>query len=133
MHLSKQSLLVKLLSNVDKLIALQLEANGLLVKFKAASIHQWETPMADKHSITYDLATLKLLYKRYTAAVLGGQTEFTFEDQPLLVAYAKYLLEYMELEVMRRAHGMDKYTVIAAVKPFKRQLAAHARTLVGGE
>ena len=83
--------------------------------------------MIDKPSIACDLATLKALYRYYTAAVIGGQTELTFEGQPLLVAYAKYLLEYMELEAMRRAHGMDKYKVLMAVKPFKKQLAAHAR------
>lgn len=38
----------------------------------------------------------KALRKAYLAALEAGQETFDFEGNTLLVAYAKYLLEYLE-------------------------------------
>ena len=41
-------------------------------------------------------AKLAKLRKAYGAAVASGAEQFEFEGHPLLVAYAKYLIEYLE-------------------------------------
>jgi len=45
------------------------------------------------HISLKDLPNLKVSYKN---AIDNNLSEFTFNNHPLLVAYAKYLIEYLE-------------------------------------
>jgi len=47
-------------------------------------------------TITINPTTYKKLKKAYSKAVAEKKTQFTYEGNELLVAYAKYLLQYME-------------------------------------
>lgn len=44
----------------------------------------------------FNLAEAKQLQKAYNDAVAQGQEQFIFRGEDLLVAYAKYLLEYLK-------------------------------------
>ena len=48
-------------------------------------------------SITFTRAKLHELKVAYNWAKALGQTQFEFEGHPLLVDYAKYLIQYLEL------------------------------------
>lgn len=48
-----------------------------------------------------DLAAIKGLYKK---AVSAGDEQFKYKDTDILVAYAKYLIEYMET-IMKGERG----------------------------
>jgi DNA/RNA-binding domain of Phe-tRNA-synthetase-like protein len=45
---------------------------------------------------SFDKEKYDKLEKQYNEAVEKKETQFTFEDKPVLVAYAKYLLEYLK-------------------------------------
>lgn len=47
----------------------------------------------------FDRAALERLKKAYKAARESGASEFTFEGVPLLVDYARYLIEYLESQL----------------------------------
>jgi len=49
-----------------------------------------ETP-----SIAFTENKYKKFKKAFETAEKAGQTEFTFEDKPVLVTYAKYMIEYL--------------------------------------
>lgn len=46
--------------------------------------------------------SLKALKRAYNKAVKDGQDRFTFNGQPLLVSYAKYLIEFLEAAFKER-------------------------------
>jgi hypothetical protein len=48
------------------------------------------------------------LKKAYHKARIKGQTEFKFEGQDVLVAYAKYLIEHLDTKF--KPHGSSPYT-----------------------
>ncbi len=59
--------------------------------------------MEDKVYVSVDdLPALKILYKK---AVEDGATEFIYKGWPVLVNYAKYLIEYLESLTNRRLKG----------------------------
>jgi hypothetical protein len=41
------------------------------------------------------------LKRHYEQAVKDGKTQFTWRERELLVAYAKYLLEYLDIELKK--------------------------------
>lgn len=47
-------------------------------------------------TIDFDRAKLQELRNAYTNAVARGEDQFEFEGSPILVAYAKYLIEYLD-------------------------------------
>jgi hypothetical protein len=47
-------------------------------------------------TITWDHALLEKFRRAYTRAVKAGHGEFTFQDNVVLVGYAKYLIEYLD-------------------------------------
>lgn len=47
----------------------------------------------------FDLAATKRLRTAYELAVRHNHEAFQFDGQPLLVGYAKYLLEYLEAQL----------------------------------
>jgi hypothetical protein len=46
--------------------------------------------------ININMPTYKKLKKAYEQALKDNQNSFIFEDNELLVSYAKYLLQYLE-------------------------------------
>ena len=46
--------------------------------------------------VTWDRPKLERLKRAYKQAQEQGHTQFTFDAAPVLVAYAKYLIEYLE-------------------------------------
>lgn len=42
--------------------------------------------------------SLAALKREYNKAVKASETQFTFNGQPVLVAFAKYLIEYLETQ-----------------------------------
>jgi hypothetical protein len=48
---------------------------------------------------TFDKKTLEDLKLQYDAARISGKESFMFQDQELLVTYAKYLIEYLETKI----------------------------------
>jgi hypothetical protein len=59
--------------------------------------------MSETVFITFDRRKVEQLRKAYTQAWAAGETQFVFEGHSLLVAYARYMLEYLDLRVVRRA------------------------------
>jgi len=53
--------------------------------------------MGNTH-INFDISTLKRFKKAYEKATNESKTEFTFEDNEFDSGYAKYLIEYLEME-----------------------------------
>ena len=51
---------------------------------------------AEQILTTFDREKYDKLEKQYNEAVEKKETQFKFEEQPILVAYAKYLLEYLK-------------------------------------
>jgi hypothetical protein len=51
---------------------------------------------AEQILTTFDREKYDKLEKQYNEAVEKKETQFNFEGQPILVAYAKYLLEYLK-------------------------------------
>jgi hypothetical protein len=51
---------------------------------------------AEEILTTFDREKYDKLEKQYNEAVDKKETQFKFEGQPILVAYAKYLLEYLK-------------------------------------
>jgi len=49
-----------------------------------------ETP-----SIAFTENKYKKFKKTFETAEKAGETQFTFEDKPVLVTYAKYMVEYL--------------------------------------
>lgn len=49
-------------------------------------------------TITFTPKTLERLRKKYKAAVAAGEEKFTFEDQELVVSYARHLIDYLDGE-----------------------------------
>lgn len=47
----------------------------------------------------FDHARRDRLRKEYEAAVAAGKDRFTFDGHELLVTYAKYLLEYLDMRL----------------------------------
>lgn len=45
--------------------------------------------------MTFDAAKLRELKAAYATAQMRDQTVFTFHGRPLLVSYAKYMIEYL--------------------------------------
>ena len=52
--------------------------------------------MADRPIINYTPELLAKLKRQYRHAVEVGQDQFVFEGHDILVAYAKYLIEYLD-------------------------------------
>ena len=50
-------------------------------------------------TIVFTYEKYRALKQQYEQALKDGKEEFTFEGHLLLVAYAKYLLEYLELQL----------------------------------
>lgn len=50
--------------------------------------------------ISFTPAKTLALLKHYHRAIEAGHDQFTFESKPMLVAYAKYLIEYLEHQGM---------------------------------
>jgi hypothetical protein len=48
---------------------------------------------------TFDLPTLARFRRAYLTAIHANQSAFTFEGHIYLIAYAKYLLEYLTKEL----------------------------------
>ena len=46
--------------------------------------------------ITWDRNLLEKFRAAYTRAVKAGHDEFTFQDNVIVVGYAKYLIEYLD-------------------------------------
>lgn len=53
----------------------------------------------------FDMARRDTLKKAYDKAVEAKQETFEFESQPMLVAFTKYLLEYLETALGGSEHG----------------------------
>lgn len=53
-------------------------------------------------TIEFTPAKLRSLKAAYKKALANGVEHFTFEDKPLLVSYAKYLIEYLDTQLKRR-------------------------------
>jgi len=51
------------------------------------------------HQVQFDVPRLKRLQHAYDAAVADHQVQFTFEGDEYLVAYAKYLIEYLQIRL----------------------------------
>jgi len=51
---------------------------------------------------------LKRFKKHYEKAVLNKRTRFSFDGQPVLVAFAKYYIEYLETVVQKRREHEEK-------------------------
>jgi hypothetical protein len=49
-------------------------------------------------NINFTKAKLATLKKKYDKARMEGHEQFQFEGQTILVAYAKYLIEYLEMQ-----------------------------------
>ncbi len=49
--------------------------------------------------IIFDIRQLTQLKKAYNKAVVAGAEEFIFEGNVVVVAYAKYLIEYLETKL----------------------------------
>lgn len=50
------------------------------------------------NTINFTPGKLTKLRKEYLEAVQKGDEQFTFEGNVLLVCYAKYLIEYLEMQ-----------------------------------
>lgn len=48
--------------------------------------------------ISFDAKKREQLRKAYNAARDAGQEQFKFEGRDVLVAYAKYMLEYLDMQ-----------------------------------
>lgn len=46
--------------------------------------------------ISFTPQNLKLFKREYQRAIASGETSFTFKGREVLVAYAKYMIEYLE-------------------------------------
>lgn len=57
--------------------------------------------MKMESNITISRPNYRRLKMSYDKAVKEGKTDFTFDGDTLLVQYAKYVLEYMEMELKR--------------------------------
>jgi hypothetical protein len=53
-------------------------------------------PMNTDNTISFDRVKLAKLKRYYNRALKYKRDQFTFEGSELLVAYAKYLIEYLE-------------------------------------
>ena len=51
------------------------------------------------NTITINFATYKKLKKAYQEALKNNETIFIFEGHELLINYAKYLLQYLDMQL----------------------------------
>lgn len=56
-------------------------------------------PNENKKTITFDRQELSNLKRSYTVAIRNKKDQFIFKGSPLLVSYAKYLIEYLETKL----------------------------------
>lgn len=70
---------------------------ALLDELERALLQDWarETGV---NTIAFDVRKLKRLKKAYAKAVTEGVTQFTFEDNVLLVSYARLLIQYLDTQ-----------------------------------
>jgi hypothetical protein len=57
--------------------------------------------MSENVFITFDRRKVEQFRKAYNRARAAGETQFVFEGHSLLVAYARYMLEYLDLRVVK--------------------------------
>lgn len=50
----------------------------------------------DRKIIQFTPESLRVLKRSYLRAIKAGKDEFKFNGQPILVSYAKYLIEFLE-------------------------------------
>lgn len=55
--------------------------------------------MTERKEVMFNIQTARRLRRAYEKAVADGVDEFVFDECPLLIDYAKYLLEYVEGEL----------------------------------
>lgn len=55
--------------------------------------------MSEKQSVVFDILKRERLRKAYNDAVEKRLDQFTFEGQEYITGYAKYLLEYLDMEL----------------------------------
>ena len=55
--------------------------------------------MTDRKMVTFDRPKLEALKLAYREALKAEKESFWFENREYLVAYAKYLIEYLETSV----------------------------------
>jgi hypothetical protein len=91
---------ITMLMNLEHIIELNSQKTALLLQMKAALMHQWEKNM-DTATITSK--TFKDLVNKYYDAVEAGKGIFMWEDHQILVTYAKYLIEYLEPQIVARS------------------------------
>lgn len=53
-------------------------------------------PVSPTESMTFTRPLLETFKREYEAAIKRGDYQFSFENHTFLIAYAKYMIEYLE-------------------------------------
>lgn len=100
---------IELLRNIEKLVALEEQKCKLMGEMRRSFLHHWmKHDQSQPSSINFDLRLFKKLVLKYYECVHDEREQFELEGHQFLTAYAKYLIEYLEPEMVRM--HMDSIT-----------------------
>lgn len=84
--------------HLAQLQQLHVKASETLARLGPAIVNGERNMDSPDNQIYFTRQKYRELKKLYTTAVAEDQEQFDFEGHPLLTSYAKYLLEYLEIQ-----------------------------------
>jgi hypothetical protein len=99
---------LEMLANLEKLEVLMEKQIKLRREMRDCLLHKWMShDQKDPASITFTEKTFIQFVKRYYKSLRDGAEQFEFMSHQFLTAYAKYMIEYLEPQMV--AVSKDAY------------------------
>lgn len=92
---------LELLGNIEQLVILTERKAELMREMRRSFLHHWmKHDQSDPASINFDERLFIKFVRKYYECLHDGVEQFEFEGHTFLVAYAKYVIEYLEPQIV---------------------------------